>query len=338
MILYINDFYVDRIEAVSNQMAMLAKKNNGVILAATRFLGQKPLRIRDIKERKVILPPWLYLVVMPFFIFMSKKIHLFTEERSLYKRILINLLPKPVFVSIYRRPDKKLIADLKKYKTIKKIFVELDGHRAIFLRAGFPEETVKVIATPSLFEPVRYFKMFNPAEVKILFASWNNSEGNPLYDRGLLFLKDLLLRNDNFKLTICMRGNDDGGYREVLRSANVLDRVAFENPKDIHSLRALFDNADFVAFIPQKRISKDVPNSIIDGFMFGKPAMASKQLDLADTIIANNLGLVFEEGQASAIQLSSQVYADMQKSVLENRDRHKKSEYIDGTTLYYDSI
>lgn len=57
----INDFFVRYKEAVSNQMEAIARNNDGKIISATRFMGQKSLQEEDKKDNIYVYSPIRYI-------------------------------------------------------------------------------------------------------------------------------------------------------------------------------------------------------------------------------------------------------------------------------------
>lgn len=328
----INDFFVRYKEAVSNQMELISKRNNGKIISATRFMGQKPLQEQDKKDNIYVYSPFIYFLKAIREVKKNSKdtVHVFEEEPSLWKRILFNSSDNPLFVSMYRRPNKEYAEHLKKYKNLKRVFVELEKHKEILMQYGIQENKIMVTPTPSKIPRKRSNKEFNPANVNILFASWNNKEGDAIRERGLEYLLQLLKENTNFSLTIPLRDNDTQAFEQMAKKLGVWDRVSL---LDIHNnmdtLINLFDNSDFVAFVPQKRIIKDVPNSLIDGLVRGKPVIVSDVIDFSETVSNNNIGYVIPKGKkAQKMDISIDEYAEMSKRAYEYSRVHSQENYV----------
>ena len=115
-----------------------------------------------------------------------------------------------------------------------------------------------------------------------------------------------------------------------LKKLGVWDRVSL---LDIHNntdtLINLFDNSDFVAFVPQKRIVKDVPNSLIDGLVRGKPVIVSDVIDFSETVFNNNIGYVIPKGKkAQKMDISIDEYAEMSKRAYEYSIVHSQENYV----------
>jgi len=327
----INDFFVRRKEAVSNQMELIAKENNCEIVAATRFMGQKSLQKEDIKDKIYIYSPIRY----PFGILKHLKsnqgiIHVFEETSSKFKEIIFNWFKRPVYVSIYRMPSTRQCKHLKKYKNLNAIFVELEAHREKLVNNGFRPRDIYITPTPTKFDRNKSKKVFDPSNVEILFASWNMSEGNPLYDRGLIYLLDLLVRNSFLKLTVVLRDHNTKQFINEIMQRNLIKRVRLLNPETDEELEEIFENVDFVSFPAQKRIVKDVPNSLVDGLCKGKPVIISNVLNFSDVVAKNNIGIVVENGNLDIqFPLSVAEYEKLSRNAYEYSIIHSKESYVE---------
>ena len=328
--LIINDFFVRRKEAVSNQMELIAKANNCEIVSATRFMDQKPLQKEDLKDKIYIYSPIKY----PFQMIKHIKstsgiIHVFEETASKLKEITFNLSKRPVYVSLYRMPSDKQCEHLKKYKNLKGIFVELESHKKRLISEGLDSDKIFITPTPTKFSRNRSLKTFNPNDIEILFASWNMSEGNPLYDRGLIYLLDLLKKNKFLKLSVILRDNNISKFLEEIYKRNLVNRVKLIDVKTDMELENIFETVDFVAFPAQKRIVKDVPNSLIDGLCKGKPIIISNILNFSDIVQKNNIGIVVNNGNLDIdIPLSSEEYKKLSDNAYNYSEIHSKENYV----------
>ena len=125
--LVINDFFVRYKEAVSNQMELISEANNAKIISATRFMRQQAMQKEDIKDNIYVYSPMKYIfqAIKETYKAKRERIHVFEEEPCLWKRVLFNKTGNPLYVSMYRRPTEKYSKHLKKYKNLKKVFVEL---------------------------------------------------------------------------------------------------------------------------------------------------------------------------------------------------------------------
>ena len=331
--LIINDFFVRYKEAVSNQMELIAKNNDGKIISATRFMGQKAMQEEELKDNIYVYSPIKYIFEAIKGVLKTTKtetIHIFEEEPSIWKRILLNKSQNPLYISMYRRPNKKYAQHLKKYKTLKKVFVELKYHKELLINNGIPESKIEVTPTPSKIPRRKSDKKYNPENINILFASWNNKEGDAIRERGLEYLLKLLQVNPNATLTIPLRDNDTEEFEKMAEEMGVRDRVSLlEINNETNRLIQLFDNADFVSFVPQKRIVKDVPNSLIDGLVRGKPIIISDVIDFSREVKDNNIGIVVEKGaEPIKLNISESEYNALSQRAYEYSEIHSQQNYL----------
>lgn len=326
----INDFFKRRKEAVSNQMELIAKDNNCEIVAATRFMGQKTLQEEDLKDKIYVYSPYQY----PFKIIKHLKfsygiIHIFEEQPSKFKEIVFNLTRRPVYVSLYRMPSSKECEHLKKYKNLKGIFVELELHKNKLINKGFDSSIIHITPTPTKFERKKSDKIFDPNNINILFASWNIAEGKPLYDRGLIYLLELLETNKFLYLTVILRDKNIEDFVEELNNRKLANRVEMIDVKTDKELEKIFEKCDFVAFPAQKRIVKDVPNSLIDGLCKGKPVIISDVLNFSEIVTNKNIGFVVKNGgEKINLNISKENYEELSNNAFEYSEMHSKENYV----------
>ena len=328
----INDFFVRYKEAVSNQMELIAKANKGKIVSATRFMGQQAMQQEDIKDDIYVYSPLKYIfqAVKETYKAKNEKIHVFEEEPCLWKRILFNKTGNPLYISMYRRPTKNYAKHLKKYKNLKKVFVELPQHKKLLMDYGIEKEKIDVTPTPSKIERKKSQKKYEPNNVNILFASWNNKEGNAIKERGLEYLLELLKENPNYTLTIPLRDNDTETFNMIAKRIGVSDRVKLlEIHNNTEILTQLFDDSDFVAFVPQKRIVKDVPNSLIDGIVRGKPIIISDVIDFSQEVKKYGIGIVVPGGEkAKKMMIDENTYTELSNRAYEYSARNSNENYL----------
>lgn len=328
----INDFFVRYKEAVSNQMELIAKANKGKIVSATRFMGQQAMQQEDIKDDIYVYLPLKYIfqAVKETYKAKNEKIHVFEEEPCLWKRILFNKTGNPLYISMYRRPTKNYAKHLKKYKNLKKVFVELPQHKKLLMDYGIEKEKIDVTPTPSKIERKKSQKKYDPNNVNILFASWNNKEGNAIRERGLEYLLELLKENPNYTLTIPLRDNDTETFNMIAKRIGVSDRVKLlEIHNNTEILTQLFDDSDFVAFVPQKRIVKDVPNSLIDGIVRGKPIIISDVIDFSQEVKKYGIGIVVPGGEkAKKMMIDENTYTELSNRAYEYSARNSNENYL----------
>ena len=328
----INDFFVRYKEAVSNQMELIAKANKGKIVSATRFMGQQAMQQEDIKDDIYVYSPLKYIfqAVKETYKAKNEKIHVFEEEPCLWKRILFNKTGNPLYISMYRRPTKNYAKHLKKYKNLKKVFVELPQHKKLLMDYGIGKGKIEVTPTPSKIERKKSQKKYDPNNVNILFASWNNKEGNAIRERGLEYLLELLKENPNYTLTIPLRDNDTETFNVIAKRIGVSDRVKLlEIHNNTEILTQLFDDSDFVAFVPQKRIVKDVPNSLIDGIVRGKPIIISDVIDFSQEVKKYGIGIVVPGGEkAKKMMIDENTYTELSNRAYEYSARNSNENYL----------
>ena len=290
----VNDFFKRQKEAVSNQMELAKNIYNCKIITATRFMKQKAFQKEDRQDNIFIYHPIIYHIVLFFHMFKKDKdVHIFEEEPQFEKRFLFNTFNKNVYVSMYREPFPKYAEHLKKYKNLKAVYVEMEEHKQELIDWGIDKKLIHVTYTPSKLKRKKNTKVYDPKHVNLLFASWNNKEGKPLLERGLIYLLDLLEKNKNLYLTILLRDNDTKEYLEMVSKRKLDKRVQLLDIKE-EELEREFDNGDFVVFPIQKKLTKDVPNSLIDGITRGKPLILSTIFGFAKTAKENNIGIIIE--------------------------------------------
>ncbi len=330
--LVINDFFVRYKEAVSNQMELISKANKGKIVSATRFMGQQAMQQEDMKDDIYVYPPLQYIfqAIKETYKAKNEKIHVFEEEPCLWKRILFNKTGNPLYISMYRRPTKNYAKHLKKYKNLKKVFVELPQHKKLLMDYGIEKEKIEVTPTPSKIERKKSQKKYDPNNVNILFASWNNKEGNAIRERGLEYLLELLKENPNYTLTIPLRDNDTETFNMIARKIGVSNRIKLlEIHNNTEILTQLFDDSDFVAFVPQKRIVKDVPNSLIDGIVRGKPIIISDVIDFSQEVKKYGIGIVVPGGEkAKKMMIDENTYTELSNRAYEYSARNSNENYL----------
>lgn len=325
----INDFFKRNSEAVSNQMELISRYYDCEIVAATRFMGQKPLQEEDLKDKIYVYSPWQY----PFKIIRHIKtsrgiIHLFEEEPSKYKEIVLNSTNRPLYVSLYRMPFSKECNHLKKYRNLNGIFVELPLHKNELISKGIDPNIIHITPTPSKFSRKENTKIYDPSNVSILFASWNMAEGNPLYDRGLIYLLEMLNKNKYLNLTVILRDSKTGKFLNEINNRKLVDRVKLVTVKSEIELENIFEECDYVAFPAQKRIVKDVPNSLIDGLCKGKPIIISNILNYSDIVRDNNIGFVTEGNNIIDLNISKNMYDELSQNAFAYSKIHSKSNYV----------
>lgn len=334
--LYVSDFFSRNREAVSNQIELLVKKRQSKLIAATRFMGQKPMRRQDRRDGIYIVPAFMYPVALALALLTSRApVHTFEEESFPWKRFLFNMSRRPLYVSLYRRPEAEHVKYLHSYRHLKGIFVELDAHKTTLVEAGFEPDKIGLTPTPAKLQRRKSNKKYDPKSINLAFASWNNSEENALHNRGLIYLLDLLAKNPELSLTIALRDSDTEEFIQEAKSRGIEKRIKLITIQNINDLKRLFDEADFVAFVAQERVVKDVPNSIIDGLSFGKPVIISDVLDFWTIVDKHKIGLVVKKQEpAGRFYVSPRQYAVMSQRAYDYSAKHTHVAYRKASTAY----
>lgn len=335
--LIINDFFARKKEAISNQMELLANSYNCKIISATRFMKQKAFKKDDLEDNIYVYPSFIYPIQLIINLKKNKGIvHLYEEEPSLYKEMILNLSERPLYISLYRRPSDAEIRHLKKYKYLVGIFVELEKHKKILINNGIDSNIIHITPTPSKFQVKKSIKIYNPNNINILFASWNMAEGRPLYDRGLIYLLDLLALNDYITLTVILRDNKIKPFIKEINKRRLKNRVKLCNPENDKELYKYFKNCDYVAFPAQKRIVKDVPNSLIDGLSCGKPIIISDILDFSEVVAKEHIGFVIKNDNLNLnLAISEQEYRYLSNRAFDYSKKHSQMSYVNSIKRIY---
>ena len=116
----------------------------------------------------------------------------------------------------------------------------------------------------------------------------------------------------------------------IAKRIGVSDRV---NLLEIHNntkiLTQLFDDTDFVAFVPQKRIVKDAPNSLIDGIVRGKPIIISDVIDFSQEVKKYGIGIVVPCGEkAKKLTVDEKTYTELSNRAYEYSSRNSNENYL----------
>lgn len=335
-VLIINDFFKRNKEAVSNQMEYLLEATGGKIVTATRFMNQKALRRKDRKDGIFVYPPNIYRILLPFYIIFGRgSIHIFEEEPSLYKRFLCNFSGRQLYVSMYRAPYKKYAEHLKKYKYLSGIFVESDSNRKKLLDYGIDEHLLHVSYTPAKIPRKKNQKKIDLSRIGLLFASRNNAEGKPLTERGLIYLLDLLTINKNFFLTVLLRDEKTKEFIKEIEKRHLEKRVKLLNIAE-KDLASEFDKCDFVVYPIQKKLTKDIPNSLIDGISRGKPLIISSIFGFSEIVQTEKIGYVVEPcTKPQKINIQIDEYHRMSEKAFEISKGYTKELYVEGIVKKY---
>ena len=331
--LYICDFFANNKEAVSNQIDLLKKNTpRSYIFAASIFMNQKILSISDLREGKIILPKFLYEWLLPVIVLLfSGDIHYFEEESSTIRRNVLNRSQHRLYISMYRRPTLEYVKNhLLQYRNLNMVFVELESHKKLLIEFGFDQNKIYVSKTPSLVDTQHNIKEYDSNNLSLLYASWNTREDNYMFERGKLYMLDFLVRNNNATLHIPLRDDNITEFISEAKKRHVENRVNLINVHNVDELTSLYKNCDFVMFTPQIKVTKDVPNSLIDGFACGKPCIVSSVIDFHEVINKHGLGVIIDDmNKAPIIDISKESYAEMKKRVNSYYEKnHRPENYL----------
>jgi hypothetical protein len=151
----------------------------------------------------------------------------------------------------------------------------------------------------------------------------------------VVYLLDLLVKNPECSLTIPLRDTKTAEFWEIAHHKGVSDRVKLITINRPEELDTLFDNSDFVSFVAQDRVAKDVPNSLIDGLSYGKPVIISDVLDFWTVVDEHAIGYTIKSGtKAKRLKVTGEEYAAMSKRAYAYSKRHIPAIYQGAGTNY----
>ena len=325
---YICNFYARQKEAISNQLELLRSHVGGNLFAAGIFLNQQHLLYEDICQKRIILPESEFLRILPNFVKSLPKdesIHYFSEEPEPDKLKIFNSVPNNLYISMYRKPTKEYASFLKEFKNLARIYVELDSHKSILSEFGISLDKIVVSYPPSIFE-----RSFSDGEFtgKFLFASWNGGDFNSLTKRGLVVILDLLELNTGIVCNILLRDNEIDLYEEMIQKRGLDGRITLSNVNSYADLRKAFIDTDVVLFLTQIKLTKDVPNSIIDGFALGKPVVMTNVVDFAKIVTDYDMGWVINPSEVFDAKMIKATYKEMSRNAFKYSERLTSFNYI----------
>lgn len=98
--------------------------------------------------------------------------------------------------------------------------------------------------------------------------------------------------------------------------------------KDFYLIKA-FDDAGFVAFVPQERVVKDISNSLIDGISRGKPVIVSDVIDFSEEVKQNNFGIVIHKStKPGKMMVDKDIYITLSENAYNYSKRHTQEQYV----------
>ena len=140
----------------------------------------------------------------------------------------------------------------------------------------------------------------------------------------------MLVINPGFTLNIVLRDSNTADFINEVKGRGIQDRVTLTEIKIPEDLTYVFEQCDFVAFPAQERVVKDVPNSLLDGLMFGKPSLLTDTIDFHEIVTKFGLGVVVPaHEQAKELKIEQKEYDAMRKRAQEYSKRHTKKSYLE---------
>lgn len=325
---YICNFYAHQKEAVSNQLELLRSHVGGNLFVAGIFLNQQHLLYKDICQKRIILPEQEFIRILPNFVKSLPKdesIHYFSEEPEQDKLKIFNSVPNNLYISMYRRPTKEYASFLKKIKNLARIYMELDSHKSILSEFGIRPDKIIVSHPPSIFERSFYARKFTG---KFLFASWNGGNFNSLAKRGLIAILDFLELNTDIVCNILLRDNEINLYEEMIQKRGLDGRITLSKVNSYADLRKAFMDTDVVLFLTQIKLTKDVPNSIIDGFALGKPVVMTNVVNFAKIVTDYDMGWVINPGEVFDARIIKATYKEKSQNAFKYSEKLTPFNYI----------
>jgi glycosyltransferase involved in cell wall biosynthesis len=326
--IYICNFYAHKREGVSNQIELLRAHTDGYLFSAGIFLDQQYLLHKDISQKRIILSESEFKHALPDFVKSlpkNEKIHYFSEEQEADKLKIFNSVPNNLYISMYRKPTKKYAFFLKKFKNLSRIYVELESHKKILIKCGIKPGKIIISNSPSMFK--RSFGVRNFTN-KFLFASWNGGSIKSLTERGLMAILDFLEANRKSVCNILLRDNETSLYKKIIKKRGLDNRITLSNIDSIVDLHNAFLETDIVLFLMQKKLTKDVPNSIIDGFSLGKPVIMTNTVDFAKDVVDYNMGWVIKPNEILEIKKIKETYKEKSQNAFKYSKKMTSANYI----------
>lgn len=99
-------------------------------------------------------------------------------------------------------------------------------------------------------------------------------------------------------------------------------------PTNQRDLKKTFEECDFVVFTPKIKISKNVPNSIIDGLSLGKPCIITYLVDFSKIVKNRLIGLVLNDFNVFDFNIDKISYNAMSNRAYEYSFSHSKNNYL----------
>jgi len=327
--IYVCNFYAHKKEAISVQLELLRRHTDGYLFAAGIFLNQQHLSYEDLSEKRIILSESEFSRTLPRFIKSlpkSEAVHYFSEEAEADKLKIFNSVHNDLYISMYRRPTRRYATFLRKLKHLARIYVELDSHKDILLGLGMDPKKIIVSHPPAIFKRSFSVRKFTG---KFLFASWNGGDLRSLTGRGLIAILDFLKLNAGAVCNVLLRDSEVDLYKKIIHKKRLDDRAIISDINSYADLRNAFINTDAVLFLMQRKLTKDVPNSIIDGIALGKPVIMTNVVDFAETVKDHDIGWVVDPGEVLDMEKIKTTYGQKSRNAFRYSKEFTLTNYIE---------
>lgn len=87
-------------------------------------------------------------------------------------------------------------------------------------------------------------------------------------------------------------------------------------------------DTDVVLFLTQTKLTKDVPNSIVDGFALGKPVVMTNVVDFAKIVTDYDMGWVINPGEVLDTRIIKARYKEMSQNAFKYSEMLTPFNYI----------
>jgi glycosyltransferase involved in cell wall biosynthesis len=298
-------------------------------------LDQPCLDPEDVYEKRIIFTEMDFVRKLPELVTSLPKweaIHYFSEEPELDKLTIFNAVSNDLYITMYRRPTEEYAYFLKEFKNLVRVYVELGAHKDLLLRFGIDSEKIIVAPPPSIFERSFLEKEFSG---KFVFASWNGGSETALRERGLVAILDVLTANPGTECNILLRDKETEAYEKLIHKRGLDDKIMLSHTVLYQDVKKAFLDADAVLFLMQKRLTKDVPNSIIEGFALGKPVLMTSVVDFANVVMDQGLGWVIRPGEMPDMNMVRATYKKKAQNAFQYSKNLTPETYINTVTDGY---
>lgn len=208
------------------------------------------------------------------------------------------------------------------------MFVEMELHKKLLVEQGIPRNIIEVVHPPALFRATPPTKLFTPDNIHLLFASWNKGNYQALSERGIIFLLEALVHNQYASLSILLRDHETALLERLASEKGLLSRIHLVFTESPEELPKYYQAADFVVFPTTKRITKDIPNSVLDGFSQAKPCIISTAIDFATVVSQEDLGFIlYDTLEVPSLQFSEKQYRTWSANALRYALRYTQETY-----------